>query len=105
MLNNRLYLCATISDFIVDIERTLNTTYYIAKKNKAETSIVFNTNIVDAIWQCVVPTVDISDAYILTNTPDLSSNYTVIGSTIKLENDGKSLLLSFLLQNHRWIFF
>lgn len=95
MLNNYQYSSATVADFSVDFERTLGTTYYIAKKNKVKTSIVFNSNIFDAIKQCIVPNIDISDTYVLSNTLNFPSDYKIISSTKKSENYGKLLLSSF----------
>lgn len=95
MLNNRRYTSATMLDFIADIERTVNTSYFIAKKNKVETSIFFNNNIFDDIKQCIVPNFDNFDTYILTNTLNIPSNYTIMSSMIEYENHGKSLYCPF----------
>lgn len=73
---------------INDIERILDTTYYIAKKNEIETSVLLNYNIFEMINQCIVSEIDTSDSYILTNSPVLPTNY-VLTSTIEVNNCGK----------------
>lgn len=74
------------SDTVSDIERTLNVTYYVAKKNKMETSIIFNKDIFETINQCIISEIDDSDTYILINSHELPLNYTLT-STIEVIND------------------
>lgn len=83
------------SNVIFDIEHSLDMTYYIAKKKSIETPITFNQNIFEVINQCIISEIDISDTYILTNSPELPLNYTLT-STIQLSSDGK---LTFSLIN------
>lgn len=73
---------------IYDIERILDATYFIAKNNKIDTSIFFDETIFESINQCIVSEIETSDAYILTNSPELPLNYSLT-STIEVINNGK----------------
>jgi len=79
-------------DHIAGIESMLDTTYYLAKKNKAKSSIMFDEHIYDAVQRCVLLDIDISDRYVLGCSPDLLPEYT-LSATIGLNSDdynGKS---------------
>lgn len=88
------YSCIKMLPSIInDIERILDTTYYIAKKNEIESPILLNNNIFETINQCIISEVDASDSYILTNSPVLPLNY-VLTSTIEVTSNGKLLFFT-----------
>lgn len=78
-------------DHIAGIERMLDMTYYLAKKNKTKSSIMFDENIYAAVQSSVSFDIDTSDRYVLGCSPDLLPEYT-LSATIGLysdDNNGK----------------
>lgn len=75
-------------DTVTDIERFLDTTYYVAKKVQSKPSIVCDNKFFDSIQECITVNVDVASTYMLGYTPQFPSDY-VISSTIEVVNDGK----------------
>ncbi|XP_029343663.1 tripartite motif-containing protein 29 isoform X1 [Acyrthosiphon pisum] len=105
LLKTNNYSSIAMLDHIAGIERMLDTTYYLAKKNKAKSSITFDENIYATVQRSVLFDIDTSDRYVLGCSPDLLPEYT-LSATIGLnsdDNNGKrNSTLSLLCQqiNH-----
>lgn len=86
MLKNNNYSSTAMVDHIAGIERMLDTTFYLAKKNKAKSSIMFDQDIYATIQRSVFFDIDISDSYVLGCSPDLLPEY-ILSATIGLNSD------------------
>lgn len=78
-----------MSSTISDIERMLQTNLYIAKRNNTgDLSVLCNSNIFDAIHHCIKPEITISDKYIISHSPEIPPEYSLV-SVINADANGK----------------
>lgn len=76
-----------VQDTIADIDRMLNTTYYLAEKSNIKPPVVmFDNSIYRVIQDSVAYEIDLSDHYVLGRSPNLFPNYT-LSATIGLNSD------------------
>lgn len=83
-----------LMETISNVEHMLNTSYYIAKKNRSKPEIFFNSQVFSVIYQCITAEIDYSNKYILNFLPELPFGY-VLCSKIELNNDGNYFLYFF----------
>jgi len=76
MKNNRLS-SDMMTDTVAGIKRMLETTYSIGKKNNIKPTIVINNNVYKFVSDCIVPDIDVSDTYILQQSPVLPPGYSL----------------------------
>ncbi|XP_022183496.1 RING finger protein 17 isoform X2 [Myzus persicae] len=79
-----------MEDHIADIQRMLDTTFYLGKKNKTDGSIMFDQNIYSTIQRSVFFDIDISDRYVMGCSPDLLPEY-ILSATIGLNSNDNAL--------------
>lgn len=71
--------CTLILDSIFAIEKMLETSLKVSKKNLLGPVVACNESIFDAVRQCIVLKIDnYSDTYILTDSFDIPQDYTCI---------------------------
>lgn len=87
LLKNNQYSSTMFVDTVSDIERILDSTYYIVKKNKINKSVVCDSKLFDAIQQCINFNIDVDDTYLMEYSLDFPSDY-ILSHTITVANDG-----------------